>query len=97
MTEYAVLVMARAQADLLAVRRWLSQPGSGLKAQLKIARIVRALNELRFTPQRWPSGPAGDTRQRVIEGYTVVYRIDEALMRVRVVRIFGPYQDRSPP
>lgn len=95
MAEYAVFLMARAQADLLAVRRWLSQPGSGLKAQLKITRIVRALNELRFTPGRWPPGPVPDSRQRAIEGYTIVYRVDEALDRVRVVRIFGPRQDRS--
>lgn len=95
MAEYAVLVMARAQADLIELRRWLSQPGSGLRAQLKITRISRALNELRFTPNRWPAGPAAGSRQRFVEGYALVYRIDDASMQVRVIRVFGPRQDRS--
>jgi len=51
---YRVIFTARARADLLAARRWLSQPGSGLKARLRSARITRAIVELQLTPFRWP-------------------------------------------
>lgn len=95
MAEYAVLVSARAEADLLAARRWLTQPGSGLKARLRMARIGRAVTELQFTPGRWPMGPADGTRQRLVEGYTIVYRIDAHRLEVRIMRVFGPYQDQA--
>ena len=94
MEGYALLFTARARRDLLALRRWLSQPGSGLPARLKIARISRALAELQFSPGRWPEGRHG-ARERVVDGYLIAYRIDDARKQVRVLRIFGPYQDRA--
>ena len=95
MEGYALVFTARARIDLLALRRWLSQPGSGLPARLKIARISRALAELRFAPARWPEGRHGGARERVVDGYLIVYRVDDARERVRVLRIFAPYQDRN--
>jgi hypothetical protein len=50
MEGYSIAFSARARTDLLALRRWRSRPGSGLKARLKIARISRALAELQFSP-----------------------------------------------
>ena len=95
MGRYELLLTARARSDLLAAREWLSQPGSGLKARLRIARITRALVELQFTPHRWAAGEHEGTRQRHVEGYHIIYQADDAAAQVRVLRIFGPYQDRS--
>lgn len=95
MTDYSVHFTARARRDLNAIRRWLLQPGSGLKAQLKIARISRALAELQFRPDRWPAHATPGMRQRLIEGHVVVYKIDADALTVTVMRVFGPFQDRS--
>lgn len=95
MTDYSVYFTARARRDLNAIRKWLLQPGSGLKAQLKVARISRALAELQFRPDRWPAGSAPGMRQQLIEGHTVIYKIDAGVREVTVMRIFGPFQDRS--
>jgi plasmid stabilization system protein ParE len=86
---------ARAEADLLDARRWLEQPGSGLKARLKMTRINRAILELRFAPDRWPAGQIEGVRERLVEGYVIAYQVDRSRRRVRVMRVFGPYQDRS--
>ena len=95
MTDYIVSFTARSRGDLLEARRWLNQPGSGSKARLKMAKITRALAELRFSPERWPHSPYPNVRRRFVEGYTAYYRIDEKAGRVRIIRIFGPGQDRS--
>lgn len=95
MTDYAVQFTARARRDLIAIRKWLGQPGSGLKAQLRIARISRALAELQFRPDRWPANAAPGMRQRLIEGHVVIYKIDTESLVVTVMRIFGPFQDRT--
>ncbi|WP_372706757.1 type II toxin-antitoxin system RelE/ParE family toxin [Brevundimonas sp.] len=95
MTDYSVFFTARARRDLNAIRKWLLQPGSGLKAQLRIARISRALAELQFRPDRWPANTAPGTRQRLIEGHTIIYKIDAEAMEVTVMRVFGPCQDRT--
>jgi plasmid stabilization system protein ParE len=95
MTDYSVRFTARARRDLNAIRRWLLQPGSGLRASLKIARISRALAELQFRPDRWPAAYVPGFRQRVVEGHSIIYRIDSDAMEVTVMRVFGPFQDRS--
>lgn len=97
MADYSVRFTARARGDLNAIRRWLLQPGSGLRANLKIARISQALAELQFKPDRWPAAPFPEFRQRVIEGHSIIYRIDSDAMEVTVMRVFGPYQARSAP
>ncbi len=95
MTEYVLALSARAEADLLAARRWLEQPGSGLRARLRLARINRAIAELRFAPDRWPVGPIEGVKERLVEGYIIAYQVDRSRLRIRVMRVFGPYQDRS--
>ncbi|WP_295166211.1 type II toxin-antitoxin system RelE/ParE family toxin [uncultured Brevundimonas sp.] len=92
---YQVIFTARARVDLLAVRRWLHQPGSGLKARLRSARITRAIVELQFTPFRWPEGDVAGVRERPVEGHRILYRIDEVHDSISVLRVFGPFQDRS--
>lgn len=89
-----VVFSARSRADLLAVRRWLLQPGSGLKASLKLARINRALVELQYAPLRWPEGETPGTRERPVEGHRILYRIDDS-HTLTVLRVFGPFQDRT--
>jgi len=61
MTDYSVTFTARARRDLNAIRKWLLQPGSGLKAQLRIVRISRALAELQFRQDRAHGFRAGNT------------------------------------
>ena len=97
MVQYSIVVSARARADLLAARRWLSQPGSGLKARLTMARINRAILELGFAPERWAIGDMGGVRERFVEGYAVHYRFDSSKGRIVVLRVFGRYQNRSEP
>jgi len=62
---------------------------------LRLARINRALVELRLAPLRWPEGDSGGVRERPVEGHRIVYRIDEAARAVTILRVFGPFQDRS--
>ena len=95
MKGYDLVLSARSRSDLIAIRQWLSQPGSGLRARLRMARISRALAELRFDPARWPTGPHPEARQRVVEGHVIIYRLDEQARQVRIIRVFAPYQDRS--
>ena len=95
--DWSVTFTARARIDLLAVRRWLNQPGSGLRARLRLARINRALVELRFSPHRWPIGDNADVRERPIEGHRIFYRVDDDTRTAVVLRVFGPFQDRSRP
>ena len=92
---YQVIFTARARVDLLAVRRWLHQPGSGLKARLRSARITRAIVELQFTPFRWPEHDVSGVRERPIEGHRILYRIDDGGRTISIIRVFGPFQDRS--
>jgi hypothetical protein len=94
---YRVIFTARARADLLAARRWLSQPGSGLKARLRSARITRAIVELQFTPFRWPEGQTSGVRERPVEGHRILYQVDDPAHTISLLRVFGPFQDRTAP
>lgn len=98
MTEaFEVALTVRARSDLVRHRAWLTQPGSGLRARLRLSRISRALVELQFSPLRWPQGPYRAVRERFVDGYTIRYVVDESAMVVTILRIFGPYQDRATP
>ena len=97
MVQHSLVVSARARADLLAARRWLNQPGSGLKARLTMARINRAISQLGFAPGRWAIGGIDDVRERFVEGYAVLYRFDNSRGRILILRVFGPYQNRAEP
>lgn len=92
---YQVVFTAQARVDLLAVRRWLYQPGSGLKARLRSARITRAIVELQFTPFRWPEGQTSGVRERPVESHRILYRINDADRTISIIRVFGPFQDRA--
>lgn len=85
----------RARADLIQARQWLTQPGSGLKAQLRLARINRAIIELEFAPLRWAHGRHPGIRVRPVEGYAVHYSLDAEQKVILVRRVFGPGQDRA--
>ncbi|MFC7379053.1 type II toxin-antitoxin system RelE/ParE family toxin [Brevundimonas sp. GCM10030266] len=97
MTDYAVYFTARSRRDLNLIGKWLLQPGSGLKARLRMTRISRAVAELQFRPDRWPGSAKPGLRQRVVEGHTIIYKIDEQALEVTVMRVFGPRQDRADP
>ena len=60
-----------------------------------MAQITRALAEIQFRPDRWPASQFPNARERLVEGHTIVYRIDSSAMEVTVIRIFGPHQDRA--
>ena len=97
MTDYAVSFTARSRRDLNVIGKWLLQPGSGLNARLKMTRNSRAVAELQFTPDRGPGSAKPGLRQRVVEGHTIIYKIDEQAREVTVMRIFGLFQNRSTP
>jgi hypothetical protein len=84
--------------DLAAARRWLRQPGAGPVAARRLSHIERAIIELRTGPCRWPYSEHDCARQRVVEGYKIVYEVqpdtgnNETAGNVLVLRIFGPWQ-----
>jgi hypothetical protein len=85
-------------ADLAAMRQWLQQPGAGRRATRRLANILDALAELRIAPCRWAWSEHDGARQRIVEGYKVIYQVipdtgdNETAGDVLVVRIFGPRQ-----
>jgi len=91
----------RALADLEAVRGWLTQPGAGPAAQGKLAAIRAEIRRLRQHPCQWPvSSNPGIREMPCAGGYRVLYEVDSdtgssATARdVRVLRVYGPGQDR---
>ena len=87
--------------DLDAAFRWLSQPGSGARAQRRVQRIRRAIDGLADHPCRYPVGPNIGRREFTCEGYRIIYRVrpdtgrDESAGDVPVLRVFGPGQSRD--
>lgn len=87
-----------ALADLEEIREWLQQPGAGRKAARRLANIMEALAELHTAPCRWSWSVHVGARQRIVEGYKIIYRIlpdtghDDTAGDVTVVRVFGPGQ-----
>ena len=96
------LIYAReARDDLDAVRRWLTQPGSGPTARRVLQRIRSEIRHLQQSPNQWRIGPDPGVREMPCAGgYRVLYRLDPDTGRaadvgdVLVLRIFGPGQDR---
>ena len=84
--------------DLTAVRRWLRQPGAGRAAARRLSHIERALSELRSRPCWWPRSEHEGARERIVEGYKIVYQIrpdtgsNDTAGDVLVLRVFGPWQ-----
>lgn len=92
----------RARGDIEAARRWLTQPGSGPVARRKLLAVLDAIEDLRDHPCRFPLGVHPGVRERLCAGgYRVLYRVrpdtgrDDNAGDVRVLRVYGPGQDRS--
>jgi len=94
---YRLEVSDAARADLASARLWLLQPGSGSRARSRYQAILAAIQDLKTSPGRWPPGDFPDVRERPVSGHRIFYRIDLEGRRVRIMRIFSPYQDRSDP
>ncbi|MEC4595020.1 MULTISPECIES: type II toxin-antitoxin system RelE/ParE family toxin [Nitrospirillum] len=65
-----------ANRDLAAARDWLQQPGAGVAAENRLIRISAAIKELKTAPCRWPVGDHAGIRERPVEGYLVMYRVE---------------------
>ncbi len=92
----------KALADLDAATRWLTQPGSGPAARLRLAAIWAAIEGLRDHPCLYPAGQRRGVRELPCDGgYRALYRVipdtgrDETAGDVRVLRVFGPGQSRN--
>jgi hypothetical protein len=65
-----------AVADLTAVRRWLTQPGSGPRAQSKLPAIRAKIRLLRQNPFQWPIVYHPDVRELPCAGgYQVFHEV----------------------
>ena len=91
----------KALADLDAARRWLTQPGSGPWAWRQLAAIWSSIEALRENPCRYPVGQHRGVRELPCDGgYRALYRVipdtgrDDTAGDVRVLRVYGPGQDR---
>lgn len=92
----------KALDDLDAARRWLTQPGSGPAARRKLAAIRADVRRLQQQPCLWPVGDHPGVRELPCAGgYRALYEVipdtgrDETAGDVRVLRVYGPGQDRS--
>lgn len=92
----------RALADLDAIRRWLTQPGSGPAARRRLIALRAAINRLRQHPCLYPAGEHRSVRELLCEGgYRALYEVhpdtgqSETAGDVQVLRVFGPGQSRG--
>lgn len=97
MRAYRLTVADQARREVSQARTWLTQSGSGVRGRARYAALVRAIQDLRTAPTRWPTGDIDGVRERSIEGHRILYRVDETARHVTVLRVFGPFQDRSRP
>ena len=87
--------------DLEAIRRWQTQPGSGLAAIRRMKAIRAAINRLRHFPCLYPLGDQAGVREMPCGGHRVIYAVDPDTGRnddagdVLVLRVFGPGQSRK--
>lgn len=94
---------AAAARDLLAARRWLTQPGAGERAARRLGVLAGAVQDLRQHPCRWPLGEHEGVRERAVEGYRIAYEVqpdtgeDRTAGDVTVLRVWGPGQDHPDP
>lgn len=93
--KYTVRLSRRARADLVSIRGWLTQPGSGSRGRLRYAAIVDAIKQLSSAPHQWGLGKHPRTRERPVERHRIIYETNESSRCVDILRIFGPFQDRS--
>ena len=93
MDNYSVKLMSRALRDLDKIYDYIShtlvEPGTALKL---VERIENAIFSLETMPYRCPERRRGayayrGYRQRLVENYTVIYRIQESEKQVIVVTV----------
>ncbi|MGH7155619.1 MAG: type II toxin-antitoxin system RelE/ParE family toxin [Acetobacteraceae bacterium] len=96
-----LILAPRARDDIEAARRWLMQHGSGSAAWHKLDAILAAIEDLRDHPCRFPFGFHPGVRERLCAGgWRALYQVrpdtgrDETAGDVRVLRVYGPSQDR---
>ena len=95
---YRVEPTRQALRDLAQVRRWLLQAGAGAVAREKLRQIQASIGELSLSPLRWPVGAHPDVRELPVEGYSVLYKVEElkpGAGTVLILRVFGTYQSRD--
>lgn len=92
---FRVVPSSAAARDLVRAHEWLTQPGSGQAARRILVAIGGAIKGLRLDHHRWPDSVHNGVRERRVQGYTILYRTDVASRTVNILRIFGPFQDRS--
>ena len=98
----ALIYTPEALADLEAAARWLIQPGSGPRARRTLGTIRADMERLRRHPCLWPVGDHVGVRELPSAGgYRVLYRVypdtggNVTAGDVRILRLFGPGQDRA--
>ena len=91
----------RAREDLIAVRGWLTQRGSGQAARKRLFNIRAAIRQLQQDPCLFPTGKHPGVRELPCDGgYRTLYRVipdtdrSETSGDVLVLRVYGPGQDR---
>jgi plasmid stabilization system protein ParE len=97
----ALIFAPRARNDLEAARLWLTQPGSGRAARRRLEAILVAIERLVEHPCLYPLGDHPGVRELPCAGgYRALYEVtpdtgrSETAGDVRVLRVFGPGQDR---
>lgn len=92
---YRLTIAQQARDDIAQARRWLTQPESGPRGHARYSEILRAIQGLKDAPGRWPLNEAANVRERTVAAYRLIYRFDEDARLIRVLRVFGPFQDRA--
>jgi hypothetical protein len=92
----------RARNDIDHIRAWLTQPGAGPAARHKLMAIIAAIERLRDHPCLYPVSPHPGVRELPCDGgYRALYEVlpdtgrSETAGDVRILRVFGPGQDRT--
>jgi plasmid stabilization system protein ParE len=88
--------------DLDKIQAWLTQPAAGRIARSKLAALRASIRRLRENPCLFPIGAHAGVREMLGDGgYRALYRVSPDTGRndtagdVRVLRVFGPGQDRG--
>jgi plasmid stabilization system protein ParE len=91
-----------ALADLDAIGDWLAQQGAGRAARRRLTAIWASIERLALHPCLFPVVHHPGVRELPCDGgYRVLYELhpdtgrSETAGNVRVLRVFGPGQDRS--
>jgi plasmid stabilization system protein ParE len=94
-----IVLAPDAQQDLEAIEQWLSQPGSGRRAQQTAQRLIAAIDKLGFTAGMHQIDRFNPTnRQLAVGRYVISYRyiISAAGSRFAYIdRVYGPGRDRT--